>query len=258
MENITTRRIRELCKAHNITVAKLERACDFSNGYITKSRVGAIPADKLLAISEYFQVDMAYLMGLESNIFTKPLAETVGDRIRALMKKRHYNNAEVCAGVGIPLNKLQDMLDGKDRNFDITLMVKFCNFFDVNYKYFVEDVNDGADVGKNIKTIMNVTGDTVQAVASGTGLSVRTINSAIANDNTVKFSELEKIAEFFGYDFASLICRDYSANLTPDNISKIRMHRFSTIWLDGKNKHCTVEQMREIADFASFILSKNK
>ncbi|MCR4673106.1 MAG: helix-turn-helix transcriptional regulator [Lachnospiraceae bacterium] len=57
-------RIKELCRLRGITVAKLERDCDFSNGYVGKIR--SITTEKADKIASYLNVPVRYLISGES------------------------------------------------------------------------------------------------------------------------------------------------------------------------------------------------
>lgn len=58
----TVERIKALCKATNTPISKLEKSLGFSNGYIGKLQKGVVPGDRLLSISEYFNVSVDYLI----------------------------------------------------------------------------------------------------------------------------------------------------------------------------------------------------
>ena len=49
-------RVKQLCKGKGISLAKLERECGFSNGYISALREGKMPADRLQKVADYFGV----------------------------------------------------------------------------------------------------------------------------------------------------------------------------------------------------------
>ena len=47
-------RVKAICKERKIPISKLERDLGFANGYIGQLRKGVFPADRLMAIAEYF------------------------------------------------------------------------------------------------------------------------------------------------------------------------------------------------------------
>lgn len=55
-------RIRELCKRKNIKIKQLENVLHFANGSIAKSKPETIQAIRVLALAQYFNVSMEYLM----------------------------------------------------------------------------------------------------------------------------------------------------------------------------------------------------
>ena len=48
--------VRDLCKAQNIPIAKLEKDCGFSNGYLNPKKMSKIPYDRAVVIAEYLGV----------------------------------------------------------------------------------------------------------------------------------------------------------------------------------------------------------
>lgn len=57
--------VKQTCKERGISIAKLERDCDFSNGYIGKLKKGFFPVDKAQKISEYLGIDLNLLIGVQ-------------------------------------------------------------------------------------------------------------------------------------------------------------------------------------------------
>lgn len=56
-------RLKTILKNRNISVARLERECSFSNGYIGQLRKGTFPNDRLKTICDYLSITPSYLMG---------------------------------------------------------------------------------------------------------------------------------------------------------------------------------------------------
>lgn len=48
--------VRDLCKARNIPIAKLEKDCGFSNGYLNPKKMSKIPYDRAVVIADYLSV----------------------------------------------------------------------------------------------------------------------------------------------------------------------------------------------------------
>lgn len=59
--------IRQICKERHISIAKLERDCDFSNGYIGKLKKGTLPSDKAQRVADYLGVDIDVLNGVQTD-----------------------------------------------------------------------------------------------------------------------------------------------------------------------------------------------
>ena len=54
--------IRDLCKKRNIAIAKLEKDCGFSNGYLNPKKMSNIPYDRAIIIADYLGVSAEYLL----------------------------------------------------------------------------------------------------------------------------------------------------------------------------------------------------
>lgn len=59
-------KVKALCKERGIPIAKLERDCGFSNGYIGQLRKGTFPNDRLKIIADYLGISLSYLGGYDS------------------------------------------------------------------------------------------------------------------------------------------------------------------------------------------------
>ena len=71
-----TEKIKELCKAHGISVPKLEDALGFGAGTISKWKTSSPSADKIKKVAEYLNVDSS---GYYTNKETAKLAQDVYD-----------------------------------------------------------------------------------------------------------------------------------------------------------------------------------
>lgn len=60
-------RIKNLCKERGISVSKMERDCDFANGYISKLDKSTPNTAKIQKIADYFGVGLEYLMTGENS-----------------------------------------------------------------------------------------------------------------------------------------------------------------------------------------------
>ena len=57
----TVERIKSICSERGIPMAKLERDCDFSNGYINSLKKGTLPNDRLTKVADYLGISASYL-----------------------------------------------------------------------------------------------------------------------------------------------------------------------------------------------------
>lgn len=49
-------RVERICSLYGVKIAKLERECGFSNGYIRSLKNGNLPIDRIYKIAEYFDI----------------------------------------------------------------------------------------------------------------------------------------------------------------------------------------------------------
>ena len=59
--------VRDLCKERNIPIAKLEKECGLSNGYLNPKKMAKLPYDRAVVIAGYLSVTPEYLLTGESN-----------------------------------------------------------------------------------------------------------------------------------------------------------------------------------------------
>lgn len=57
--------INKLCKENGISISQLERELGFGKGTISRWKSSSPSLDKVIAIADYFNVDMDYLIGRE-------------------------------------------------------------------------------------------------------------------------------------------------------------------------------------------------
>lgn len=58
-------KINKFCKENGISISQLERELGFGKGTISKWKSSSPSLDKVIAIADYFNVDMDYLIGRE-------------------------------------------------------------------------------------------------------------------------------------------------------------------------------------------------
>ena len=81
-------KVKTICKKRKIPISKLEKDLGFANGYIGQLRKGTFPNDRIVAISEYLNVSLSYLLGESDNPTSeeKPAAES-GSELDATTKE---------------------------------------------------------------------------------------------------------------------------------------------------------------------------
>ena len=87
--------VRQICKDRKISIAKLERDCDFSNGYISKMKKEHFPVDKAQKISEYLGIDINALIGIEDVLANNSDGVYYVNQETAEIAKAVYENHEL-------------------------------------------------------------------------------------------------------------------------------------------------------------------
>ena len=86
--------VKKICKERKIPISKLERDCDFSNGYIRKLKEGKFPSDRLQKIADYLDVSVEYLLtGSEGKILGQQIYYT--DNRTAEIAQKIFDNKEL-------------------------------------------------------------------------------------------------------------------------------------------------------------------
>lgn len=86
--------VKKICKERKIPISKLERDCDFSNGYIRKLKEGKFPSDRLQKIANYLDVSVEYLLtGSEGKILGQQKYYT--DDRTAEIAQKIFDNREL-------------------------------------------------------------------------------------------------------------------------------------------------------------------
>jgi len=82
--------VKQVCAERGISIAKLERDCDFSNGYIRRLKEGKFPSDRLVRLSDYLGISVNDLIAGEfgSDVQKKGQREWYDDPETAAEAKR--------------------------------------------------------------------------------------------------------------------------------------------------------------------------
>lgn len=116
----TVELVKKTCAERNIPISKLERDCNFANGYIRKLKEGKFPSDRLLTISQYLNLSIPYLMtgkedceSVELNArdnrdIAKDLDHIMGEIRKGDDGPLYYNGVEIS---GASINLLQNAIE---------------------------------------------------------------------------------------------------------------------------------------------------
>lgn len=64
--------VRDLCKERNIPIAKLEKDCGFSNGYLNPKKMSKIQYDRAIVIAEYLGVSADLILTGKNEVKNAP------------------------------------------------------------------------------------------------------------------------------------------------------------------------------------------
>lgn len=63
----TVDKIREKCSEMGVSIARLEKMCGFSNGYLKQLKRGELPMDRLVKVAEFLDVPLEYFYSVNIN-----------------------------------------------------------------------------------------------------------------------------------------------------------------------------------------------
>lgn len=63
----TVEKIKAKCNEMGVSIARLEKMCGFSNGYLGQLKRGELPTDRLIKVSEFLDVPPEYFYGNINN-----------------------------------------------------------------------------------------------------------------------------------------------------------------------------------------------
>lgn len=226
--------------------------------------------DKLSILALALNVNEAWLMGydvpttnnIEETNDNEPhirTAEKVGARIQHIRKKRGLSIDELAKRTGITSQKLMDMENGIDHDFDTNLMLKFCDVLNVDKSYFIDIIEPVDNLGENIKVLREAQNLTTKEVANKLHVSIDEYKK-LEDGEVVSYDLLDKLANIFNINVAMLIGIDFT---TRDNEAKLktamRILQRSKKWNEEVGETIfSDEEIDELIDFAKYLISKRK
>ena len=93
--------IKNLCQQQGISIKTLEQNLGFSNGSLAKNN--CLRSDRLLAVAQYFNVSMEYLMGVvdENDNILRPITLSEFENLQKAAGRFDYNSIIQCMGFKI-------------------------------------------------------------------------------------------------------------------------------------------------------------
>lgn len=267
MENIEIgNRIRETRKKRNMSMKELGKRVNLHESTISRYEKGEIQAldiEKLKEFAKALDVSSSYLIGWEEKKEEhhegSSLAEKVGGRITYIRNKRGMSIEELAQKTGITPQKLLDMENGVNHDFDMQLMYKFCGVLDVDTSYFIDITEPVDDIGKNIKAFREAQNLTMSEVANEMHIDVEEYKK-IENGKKISYDFLDRLAQVFNINVAMLIGLDFHSRHNESTLkTAINVLKRSKRWNEEVGETLfTDAEMDELINYAKFIISKRK
>lgn len=252
-----------ICNKYNVKMGR-NHISQYVSGKVKPNQ------DKLSILALALNVNEAWLMGydvpmtndIEETNDNEPhirTAEKVGARIQYIRKKRGLSIDELAKRTGITSQKLMDMENGINYDFDTNLMLKFCDVLNVDKSYFIDITEPVDNLGENIKALREAQNLTTEEVANELHVSIDEYKK-LEDGDVVSYDLLDKLANIFNINVAMLIGIDFT---TRDNESKLktamRILQRSKKWNEEVGETIfSDEEIDELIDFAKYLISKRK
>lgn len=252
-----------ICNKYNVKMGR-NHISQYVSGKVKPNQ------DKLSILALALNVNEAWLMGydvpmtndIEETNDNEPhirTAEKVGARIQYIRKKRGLSIDELAKRTGITSQKLMDMENGINHDFDTNLMLKFCDVLNVDKSYFIDITEPVDNLGENIKALREAQNLTIEEVANELHVSIDEYKK-LEDGDVVSYDLLDKLANIFNINVAMLIGIDFT---TRDNETKLktamRILQRSKKWNEEVGETIfSDEEIDELIDFAKYLISKRK
>lgn len=252
-----------ICNKYNVKMGR-NHISQYVSGKVKPNQ------DKLSILALALNVNEAWLMGydvpmtndIEETNDNEPhirTAEKVGARIQYIRKKRGLSIDELAKRTGITSQKLMDMENGINHDFDTNLMLKFCDVLNVDKSYFIDITEPVDNLGENIKALREAQNLTMEEVANELHVSIDEYKK-LEDGDVVSYDLLDKLANIFNINVAMLIGIDFT---TRDNETKLktamRILQRSKKWNEEVGETIfSDEEIDELIDFAKYLISKRK
>jgi transcriptional regulator with XRE-family HTH domain len=63
---------------------------------------------------------------------------SIGTKIHKLMKQKSVSQETLASNLGVSQKAIHDIISGKTQKIDFLFMHKLCDFFDVDFNFFIE------------------------------------------------------------------------------------------------------------------------
>lgn len=235
-------------------------------GYETRGAISRIESgtrkinnEQIVAFANALQTTPLYLMGIEEEYInpneSSRLSKHVGEIVKSTMINKGYNETVLAALIGISVDEVTNIIEGKNSYFSLELLSRFSKVLGVPQSHFVNILTPVRNIGINMAHIRMLSGITQEQLANKTNIPLtRYIN--IEGGSQVSFSEIQKFADCYCIPTALVIGYDYS-KADEKNIHMLRMLSHVHEWVNTVEETVfTEEEMKEIMNYAKFVVSK--
>lgn len=154
--------IRGLCQQRDIPISQLEKACDFSNGYLNPKKLKKIPYDKAVSISKYLSIPVEEIFnGPQKDEVPTPESELKMGKLKELRTAKGVSQQIVADYLEITRQTYSDYENG-NRAPDNEAILKLAEYFNVSVDYLLRGKEktptltdkDKRDVARDVDRIM--------------------------------------------------------------------------------------------------------
>lgn len=216
--------VQMLCDENNIKIAQLERDLHFGNGSIRKWKDTIPSGDRLVAVADYFDVSVDYLLGRTKRRFAD------------LVKEKGVSLEQLSNQLNIPYINLK-RAEENVRELDVIDILKLSDYFKVttDYLYGLADRRNqfswGEDYLKNgvmsslVKELLIIKkskGSTNEEISQELNISIEAIDKMFNKEFTgINIKIIELVAGYFGYTLYDLQEMQYSKMDIKQNLIDI-------------------------------------
>lgn len=245
----------DVCRKTGIPKASISQ---YLSGYAKPN------ANKIYLLSEALHVSPGWLLGFEEEQEQKKETHStvisVGKKLEELEKRYKYTEKYVSDSIGISLSQYQNMKNGRDRQFDSNLLLRFTYFYKLHWYDFFPTKIELVDLSKNVIALQKMCERTSEDICKVSGISHKFYKAICDGKEKPNYDFIDKLCRFYHLTFTSFLGTDYAAkSKNPLDCIQIKANTY----LDGfynalQGESLDKEEMKELIDYIHFLAIKKK